>query len=41
MHEELEVETIETGKLRHQVLSQHEDIIVEISGKRVAPESDL
>ncbi|XP_053538853.1 myosin heavy chain, striated muscle isoform X2 [Ictalurus punctatus] len=31
VHEELEVETIETGKLRHQLLSQHDDILAEIS----------
>ncbi|GAA6067150.1 myosin-7 isoform X2, partial [Tachysurus ichikawai] len=31
VHEELEVETIETGKLRHQLLSQRNDIVAEIS----------
>ncbi|KAF5898717.1 myosin heavy chain, striated muscle-like, partial [Clarias magur] len=31
VHEELEVETIETGKLRHQLMSQHDNIITEIS----------
>ncbi|KAK2842991.1 hypothetical protein Q7C36_011206 [Tachysurus vachellii] len=31
VHEELEVETIETGKLRHQLLSQRDDIVAEIS----------
>ncbi|KAF4083735.1 hypothetical protein AMELA_G00120100 [Ameiurus melas] len=31
VHEELEVETIETGKLRHQLLSQHDAILAEIS----------
>ncbi|KAM9466927.1 coiled-coil domain-containing protein 175-like [Clarias gariepinus] len=31
VHEELEVETIETGKLRHQLMSQHDNIIAEIS----------
>ncbi|XP_027012879.2 myosin-7 isoform X2 [Tachysurus fulvidraco] len=30
-HEELEVETIETGKLRHRLLSQRDDIVAEIS----------
>ncbi|KAB5562650.1 hypothetical protein PHYPO_G00020360 [Pangasianodon hypophthalmus] len=31
VHEELEVETIETGKLRHQLLSQRDDIVADIS----------
>lgn len=41
VHEELEVETIETGKLRHQLLRQHDDILAEISGKRAGSERRL
>ncbi|KAK3563374.1 hypothetical protein QTP86_023320, partial [Hemibagrus guttatus] len=36
VREELEVETIETGKLRHRILSQRDDIVAEISASVAA-----